>query len=53
MNSIKDNVTAYSKPVPNFTHEDVIANKEKVMEAKDEQKLMEEGKFREYAIEYW
>lgn len=52
VNSMKDNATVYSKPIPNIVSDDV-AVKDKVTETKEEQKFMEEGKFREYAIEYW
>lgn len=49
---MKDNVTMYTKPVPNITSEDVVI-KDKSGELKEQQKFMEEGKFRQYAMEYW
>ena len=48
---MKDNVTTYSKPIPGFNSEDVV--KEKQNEMREEGKFLEEGKFREYAMEYW
>lgn len=48
---MKDNVTVYTKPLPNFSSDDVA--KQKIFENKEEQKLMDESKFREYAIDYW
>lgn len=46
---MKDNITIYSKPIPNITTDDVVM-KDKTGELRQEQKLMDEGKFREYAI---
>ena len=48
---MKDNVTTYSKPIPGINNEDVV--KEKQNEIREEGKFLEEGKFREYAMEYW
>lgn len=51
-NSLKDNITVYSKPVPNAVSEEMAKEKLEA-NARDDQKLMDEGKFREYAMEYW
>lgn len=45
VSSMKDSATVYSKPIPNIVSEDV-AVKDKVADTKEEQKFMEEGKFR-------
>ena len=51
VNTVKDGVTMYTKPIPGINSEDVT--KEKQNEQREEGKFLEEGKFREYAMEYW
>jgi hypothetical protein len=41
----------YSKPLPNLTCDEVLG-KERGSEGKEDQRMMDEGKLREYSIEY-
>jgi len=48
--NLKDNSTNYTKPLPIINYEEL--NKEKV-EGKEENRFIDQTKFREYANEYW
>ena len=49
VNNLKENLTNYSKPLPVVTLDDL--NREKV-EGREENRFIDEIKFREYANEY-
>lgn len=50
VSSVKDSATIYSKQVPAI---DEVGGRDKNGEVREDQRLMDESKFREYAVEYW
>lgn len=50
VNNLKENSTNYSKPLPTVALDDL--NREKA-EGREENRFIDESKFREYANEYW
>lgn len=50
VNSLKENSTSYSKPLPLITYDELSKDRP---DAREDNRFIDESKFREYANEYW